>query len=633
MTRWTPFLVAVALTASGCGGCGDDAGSNNGGGSTDTGLTDGGPADGGPADGGSADGGLADGGPVDVGGSGEDAGPVDMGSGDDVGADAGTSCGIYRDLCDGACIPTNTDPDNCGGCGVVCGGEEVCFGGRCIEGCQSGLDECDRRCVDTRSNSDNCGVCGNACGAGEGCVDEECVDAVDVDLDAAACAGGGAPIDLGEAVTNGPTCAGNLAELTFRFGICACERFDINNELLVDAFDSSAGPYRPGGLGGGVGVNGGFVANNGIEVSGTLWVAGDDGITLNGDLDVGLSLLSGGTLRSTQTTRVGRDATLEGSLSANDLEVAGTLTLPTGEAPPGGVGFGALVNADVDVAAPCDACPPNALDIPGVVAAFADPANNDNDVIGLDADVFNPATNAPNRLDLPCGRYYLSGIQSNEALTIVARGNTVLFIDGDVTANNPLTITLTPDAQLDVFVSGDVINNNALTLGAPDYPALMRVYVGGANGFVANNPVTVGGYLYVVPGDIRTNNGLEVFGGVYANEITANNPWRIHYDRRVATVGDDCEDPIPDPDPDPDLDAGVVDAGGDAGPGPDPGTLCARQNDACATGDDCCAPLSCIAGVCQQFDCSESFQACTTSADCCSGLPCSGGADGICIVN
>jgi hypothetical protein len=624
--KWTVCVVFVALAASGCGGCGDETG----GGGVDVGSTDGGAVDVGPEDVGRADVGASDGG-----GRGADSGPADVGgfdggSADGGGADVGTSCGIYSDLCDGACIPTNTDPDNCGGCGVVCGAAEVCFGGRCIDECQSGLTECDRRCVDPRSDNANCGACGSACGAGEGCVEEECVDAIDVDPGAVACDGGGPPVDLGDGLTTGPTCAGNLAELTFRFGVCACGQFDINNALLVDAFDSSAGPYQPGGLGGGVGVNGGLVANNGADVSGALWVAGDAGVTANGDLDVGLSLLTGGDLRSNHEVSVGRDATVEGSLSANDLSVADTLTLPTGATAPGSVSFGALVNADVDVAAPCDACPPSALDVPGIVAAFSDPALNDNAAIGLDADVFDPATNAPNRLDLPCGRYYLSGVQANRALTIVANGNTALFIDGDITANNALTITLTPDAQLDVFISGDVVNNNSLTLGSPDYPALMRVYVGGAGGFVANNPVTVGGYLYVVPGDIRSNNELEVFGGIYANEITANNPWRIHYDRRVATVGDGCDDPR-DPDPDPDADAGMGDAGGDAGPGPGP--TCGLQNDACGASGDCCAPLSCVGGTCQQLDCSEAFQSCATSADCCSGLPCSGGADGICIVN
>jgi hypothetical protein len=614
------FLLAAVIATVGCGSCDDDT-SNNG--NVDPNNT---TADAGPTDSGTnLD---ADSDPADAGAdTGTDTGQM----GDAAQADMTTmppTCGIYSDFCDGECIPTNTDPDNCGGCDIVCGAQEVCFGGRCIDSCQSGLEECDRRCVDPRSNSDNCGACGNACPAGQGCVDSNCVDAVDIDFDAATCAPGGVGIDLGDAAPEGSECAGDLAELTFRFGVCSCNDFDTNNPLTVDAFDSALGPYQPGGLGGGVGVNGEFVSNNGANISGTLWVAGASGITMNGDLNVGLSLLSGGRYQSTQDTTVGRDATVAGQLSTTKIfDVSDTLTLPMNEAPPSSATFTTLVNADVSVAEPCTECPPNAIDIPGIVAFHSDPANNDNALVGLDEDVFNPSVNAPNRLDLPCGRYYLTGLQATSPLTIVARGNTALFIDGNVTANNALTITLTPDAQLDLFISGDVTVNNDFTLGSPDYPALLRAYIGGANGFVANNAVDLGGYLYVVPGSITTNNDLEVFGGVYSGDITANNEWNIHYDRRVATIGETC-DPDPDPDPGPDPDMGMP---GDMGtPGPDP--QCSLQDDVCMVDEDCCAPLSCVMGTCQLLDCVPSFGSCTDSSQCCNGV-CTSATDGICVTN
>ncbi|HET7092421.1 MAG TPA: hypothetical protein VFI22_03060 [Thermomicrobiales bacterium] len=36
--------------------------------------------------------------------------------------------------CDGGCVDTNTDPLNCGGCGISCPVNESCVGGACVCG-------------------------------------------------------------------------------------------------------------------------------------------------------------------------------------------------------------------------------------------------------------------------------------------------------------------------------------------------------------------------------------------------------------------------------------------------------------------------------------------------------------------
>ena len=247
----------------------------------------------------------------------------------------------------------------------------------------------------------------------------------------------------------------------------------------------------------------------------------------------------------------------------------------------------------------------------------------------------NPST-APMRLDLPCGRYYLSGINSNAAVTIVAHGHTALFIEGDVIANNPLTITVTPEAQLDIFVAGNLTTNNEFKLGSPNYPALLRVYIGGDVGFTTNNPVTLAGYLYAVPGSVTANNEVEVYGGLYSNGITTNNAWNIHYDRRITTIGDSCRG------------SGGGSGGSNNGTnnGSNNGTnngsnggsnngsstdICTTQGDACSTSSECCSPLSCEGGVCSLLDCVPSNGACSSNSDCCRGL-CSSTTDGICII-
>src|SRR5262249_57032262 len=127
-----------------------------------------------------------------------------------------------------------------------------------------------------------------------------------------------------------------------------------------------------------------------------------------------------------------------------------------------------------------------------IVAARA--TNNDNASVGLDPGLFTHG-NAPARLDLPCGSYYLSSIASSGPLTIVAHGNTALYIGGSVTPSNDLTITLDPTAQFDLFIGGTISASAALRIGSPAYPPALRPYAGrpptpppSANPAPAGNP-------------------------------------------------------------------------------------------------------------------------------------------------
>jgi hypothetical protein len=78
------------------------------------------------------------------------------------------ACPEGQDLCDGICIPLNTQ-ENCGACGDACGEDERCEGGQCV--CAS---SCDGLCVDLQIDATHCGACGNACGDGEVCVEGQC---------------------------------------------------------------------------------------------------------------------------------------------------------------------------------------------------------------------------------------------------------------------------------------------------------------------------------------------------------------------------------------------------------------------------------------------------------------------------
>jgi hypothetical protein len=66
-----------------------------------------------------------------------------------------------HDPADGCEVYLYDDPQNCGGCGKVCGDGVICWRGAC--GCPSGFLQCGSECVRVDSDANNCGSCGNVC--------------------------------------------------------------------------------------------------------------------------------------------------------------------------------------------------------------------------------------------------------------------------------------------------------------------------------------------------------------------------------------------------------------------------------------------------------------------------------------
>src|SRR6185437_3722175 len=75
--------------------------------------------------------------------------------------------------CNGSCVNTQNDNQNCGACGKVCGSSSTCQNGACA--CSGGLLSCSGSCV--ASNTDNCGSCNNKCSSGQVCNNGQCSSA------------------------------------------------------------------------------------------------------------------------------------------------------------------------------------------------------------------------------------------------------------------------------------------------------------------------------------------------------------------------------------------------------------------------------------------------------------------------
>jgi hypothetical protein len=100
----------------------------------------------------------------------------------------GTSCGGGPICCGGMCIDPFTDHANCGACGNACGPAQDCINKTCqaretlpiattagVFSCDAGQTACNGSCVNTSSDANNCGACGNVCPGGRACINGACV--------------------------------------------------------------------------------------------------------------------------------------------------------------------------------------------------------------------------------------------------------------------------------------------------------------------------------------------------------------------------------------------------------------------------------------------------------------------------
>lgn len=99
----------------------------------------------------------------------------------------GPGCDAPLVECNGACVDTQIDAANCGGCDAPCTAEQVCEAGACVLDCPDGQVACGDVCVDTQMDPDHCGGCDMPCMDTELCNMGVC--ALDCDPGLEACMG------------------------------------------------------------------------------------------------------------------------------------------------------------------------------------------------------------------------------------------------------------------------------------------------------------------------------------------------------------------------------------------------------------------------------------------------------------
>jgi hypothetical protein len=359
------------------------------------------------------------------------------------------------------------------------------------------------------------------------------------------CAGSGPPVLVGDGITNGDgdgapdnVCSGTIAVRTFVHALCTCEGYATSTMLTTDSFDSSMGPYTPGGTAAPVGIDGELMTSDKVEVGGGLTVAGAAGASLLADLHAAGSLAVGGNLGTGVHVTVGADAQVAGNIDLASLAVAGTLTVPAASTVSGAVTAGQTIRAPVTVAPPCACAAKDLVDVAAFVKAHS--TMNDDAAIGLDPARLDGYAGDVS-LDLPCGIYYLGPVHGDGALTLRITGRVALLVDGDVTATRPFTAELvTDDAELDLMIGGTLVSNDTLTLGRADHPARTRIYVGGAGTIQLSGGSQLAANLYAPLAALAVSGGATVYGSLFARRLDQSAPVMIHYDVDVLRADVAC---------------------------------------------------------------------------------------------
>jgi hypothetical protein len=370
--------------------------------------------------------------------------------------------------------------------------------------------------------------------------------------------------------------------------VCSCKNITFEDNALVDGWNSQAGPYVPGQLGGGIGADNEISSMSGADIWGQAW-ADSKATSFSAAANVHYDLQSGGDI-SADGLNVMHNAYVVGNISGN-MTVGGTLYQTTGK------GSGGLnpVPLTTPVNAPCDCSNP----IPVASTVTWAKTNNDNMAIGLDPAIMTQAGH-PTRVDLPCGIYYMQGFSSGGV--IVGHGNVALFIDGDVSSSGLLTMTIAdPTSQLDVWISGTITSaQSQFSFGSGAYPALSRMYVGGTQTLDIQVGLVIGGELWAGNAPVLWESDSDMFGALFVGDLHVLSRFALHQDQAVVTVGSStCPPP-----------------GGGSGSSSG-GTTSSSSGSPpmCGTCKDC-GNQACINGTCGS---------CTSNADCCAPLICQGG--------
>lgn len=405
------------------------------------------------------------------------------------------------------------------------------------------------------------------------------------------CMGMGPPVIVGDSTMSTATCAGAIATSVFDNSVCSCDDTNIVGYLRTRSFDSGVPGSSDDDWGAPVGVNRNYLTGGYADIGGSFTIATSSATTFAGYLRIRGDGRFGGDISAIGRVDVYRDLWILGSVALTvEANVTGDLHQPTGRLfgfPTSSVG-GSTIRSAFTVERPCACDPSEIVDIAGIVAAGR--AENDNADIGLMPGVLDPVIGLGVDIELPCGRFYLSGISGLGDITLHVNGRTALFVDGDVNALGVFDIDIGPDGELDMFIGGQLLSIGAGSYGDRNRPARTRIYAAGGGDVTIIGATGFVGNVYAPNARITAPGATTVYGSLFGRQIDMPGYLDVHYDRAILDVDVDCPPPT----------GGCEMCGGI---GCSDHTACILGAcTGCTSDADCCAPLVCYPdGTCDSL--------------------------------
>lgn len=186
------------------------------------------------------------------------------------------------------------------------------------------------------------------------------------------CSGSGAVVIVG----GGDLCSGDVAEETFRFGLCTCQSAEVGAQLTMDAFDSALGPYGSTSTSGGqnilndgnLGINTTLTTSGKVDIMGSAYVGGG-GFGVGPSSTISRNVFANGSAnQSNARTGVGRNMYVNGNVTGG-FDIGGNLYVPQNATVSNQTAVtGQVIRGPVTVPTPCPCQPDQILDVAGLTA-------------------------------------------------------------------------------------------------------------------------------------------------------------------------------------------------------------------------------------------------------------------------
>lgn len=349
------------------------------------------------------------------------------------------------------------------------------------------------------------------------------------------CPGGGDPIKLD--VSGSATCASAVAQQLHAFALCSCDELKLSSRLDSMSFSSTGGtPQRSAAIG----TNRTLTSEAELEVEGSVWVAEALAVHLGGA--IARTLRSGGSLLADEgELSVGGDAFINGDVSGDGpISIDGTLHVPASATIAASVSAQATQREPVAIPTPCACNAATQIDLAGLISAAA--TTNDNAAIGLSVDALR-GDGALTTLALPCGRFYVSAIETQGTLTLDVSGRAALLVRDDVVLRGALEVTLASGAELDLVIGGTMTSFGRHDIGSTASPSRMRLWIASSKTVLLDGAPALRAITTASRSLVSAPSGLEVFGSLLTNQLVSAGPTTLHFDEAVLTSGQACGAP------------------------------------------------------------------------------------------